>query len=448
MSSAPGHEEGAGLLYPASMLQPLFLALALHAPPDDPVPGLLEPIEARRLKADVERLVSFHTRHSFSETESDERGIGAARRWLEAELRAISEATGGRLEVSTQRFTVDVRGRETEMVNVVGFLPGTEVGETGRTYVVSGHYDSRASNGMDGESFAPGADDDASGTAVVLELARVLAGRAYPANLYFLCVAGEEQGLYGSTHFAEWCVERGVEVDGMLTDDIVGGIEGGNGVVDDETVRCFSRAEDGLHSPSRELARALQASALRYVPGARVQLVFRLDRFGRGGDHKPFDDRGFPAVRLTEANENYARQHQDVRVEDGVRYGDLPEFVSGEYMARVARVNAACLAELALAPAPPESLRMRAAVSYDTQLSWDPVPGAAGYEVVWRETTEPRWTGSLRVGPEVEVLEGRRGRRELVRATVEKVTADTHFFGVRALSADGHRSRVAYPRRP
>ena len=425
-----------------------LLALALAAPVDDPIPGILAEVEPRRLKGDVEKLVSFHTRSSFADTTSDETGIGAARRWLEAEMRAIAEATGGRLQVSTQRFTVSVRGREVEMVNIVGFLPGAEVDATGRTYVVSGHYDSRARNGMDGESFAPGADDDASGTAVVLELARVMAGQEYPANLYFLCVAGEEQGLFGAEHFAEWCVTEGVQVDGMITNDIVGGVEGGNGVVDDVTIRCFSRAEDGMHSPSRELARALRSSAERYVDDARVELIFRLDRFGRGGDHKPFDDRGMPGVRLTEANENYERQHQDVREEDGVQYGDLPEFVSGPYMAKVARVNAACLAELALAPAMPEPPRMRAAVSYDTQLSWAPVAGAAGYEVVWRKTTEPTWTGSLRVGPDVEVLETRRGRRELVRVTVEKVTADNCFFGVRAVSAAGHRSRVAYPERP
>ncbi len=341
-----------------------------------------------------------------------------------------------------------MRGREVEMVNVLGFLPGRIGDPAGRTYVVSGHYDSIPGNGMDAESFAPGADDDASGTAVVLELARVMSAHEYEANLWFLCVAGEEQGLFGSIHFAEWCVSEGIAVDGMITNDIVGGTEGGNGVIDDVTIRCFSRAEDGMHSPSRELARALQTSAERYVSDARVELIFRLDRFGRGGDHKPFDVRGMPATRLTEANEFYARQHQDVKTVDGVRYGDELEFVSGEYMGKVARVNAACLAELALAPPQPEPPHMRAAVSYDTQLSWSPVEGAAGYEVVWRKTTEPQWTGSMRLGPEVEVLESRRGRRELVRVTVEKVSADSYFFGVRSISENGHRSRVAYPERP
>jgi Peptidase family M28 len=432
------------------MLQPVLMALALATPQPtvDPIPAILEEVTPARLMADVERLVSFHTRSSFSETESDERGIGAARRWLLGEMRAISTATGGRLQVSEQRFTVSVRGREVEMVNVVGFLPGRAGDAKARGYVVSGHYDSRARNGMDGESFAPGADDDASGTAVVLELARVMAAERFEANLWFLCVAGEEQGLFGSTHFAEGVVEQGIVVDGMITNDIVGGIEGGNGIKDEVTLRCFSRAEDGMHSPSREMARALQSSARRYVPDMRVELIFRLDRFGRGGDHKPFDERGMPGVRLSEANEFYARQHEDVRVQDGTQFGDLPEFVSAEYMGRVTRVNAATLAELALAPPAPKPPRMRAAVSYDTQLSWEPVPGAASYEVVWRKTTEPQWSGIQVCGPEVSMLETRRGRRELVRATVKGVSADGYFFGVRAVSAEGHRSRVAYPERP
>ncbi len=431
------------------VISSLALALLTSVPhPADPIPPLLAAVDSARLKADVERLVAFHTRHSLSETDSDERGIGAARRWLEARLRSISVQHGGRLEVFTQTFSVTLAGREVEMVNVVGHLRGTLPAERRRVYVVSGHYDSRASDGMDGEAFAPGADDDASGTAVVLELARVMAGETFPADIYFLCVAGEEQGLYGAKHFAAWCGDEGLVVDGMITNDIVGGIEGGNGVVDDRTVRCFSFAEDGLHSPSRELARALQASARRYVPDVDVELIFRLDRFGRGGDHIPFQQAGLPALRLSEANENYARQHQDVREEGGMRYGDLPEFVSGEYMARVARVNGAVLAELALAPAPPREVRMRAAVSYDTQLSWEPSPGAVAYEIVWRKTTQPQWTGRQRVEATVVSRETAGGRGERLRATVKGVTADGAFFGVRALSPQGQRSRVAYPARP
>jgi len=429
-------------------LLPFLLAFTSASSAEDPIPQSIGAVEPGRILADVETLTGFHTRHTASGNDSEDRGIGAARRWLVEQFEAISRETGGRLEVREERFTRSIRGLgDVEMVNVYGFLPGTQGDPLGRTYVVSGHYDSRARQGMDAESFAPGANDDASGTAVVLELARVLSGGEYDANLVFLTVPGEEQGLFGADHFAEQAEARGLAIDGMITNDIVGGGEGGNGITDLRTVRCFSGAE-GLHSTSRELARSIRTSAARYVPDAEVRLIFRLDRFGRGGDHIPFHERGVPAVRLSEANENYARQHQDVRVEDGVQYGDLAEFVSAEYMARVARVNGAALAELAMAPAPPTGLRMRAAVSYDTQLSWSPVAGAAGYEVVWRDTTAPYWEQTLELGAEPSVMRVRGEEREVMRATVEGVTADGAFFGVRSVSASGHRSRVVFPDRP
>lgn len=419
----------------------------------DPIPALLTAADPRRLIADVERLVGFHTRHTLSETESDERGIGAARRWLAAELGRISVATGGRLEVREQRAMGRAVGREVELVNVYGFLPGTEAGPLGRTYVVSGHYDSRVSSGRDTESFAPGANDDASGCAVVLEAARLLSATEFRANLAFLLVPGEEQGLLGAKQFAAAAKASGCVIDGMFTNDIVGGVEGGSspgreGVRDDVTIRCYSNAE-GLHSTSRELARALTASAARYVPDARVKLVYRADRFGRGGDHQAFDAEGFPALRLTEANEHYARQHQDVREEGGVQYGDLPEHVSAVYMARVARVNAAALAELALAPPAPTDVSMRAALTYDAQLGWAPVMGeVAAYEVVWRDTTAPTWTDHMAVDPTPREVTSRGVTRTVVQGAVPGVTADTHFLGVRALSAAGHRSRVALSDKP
>lgn len=439
----------------------LALTTALLQVPAEPIPGILERVDPARPMADVERLVEFHTRHTLSETESETHGIGAARRWLRSELTAISEQTGGRLEVREQRFTAEVLGQEAELVNVFGFLPGTDVGPLGRTYVVSGHYDSRVRNGADATSFAPGANDDASGTAVVLELARIMSQDVYRANLVFLLVPGEEQGLYGAKQFANEAAEKGWNIDGMYTNDIVGGVEGGNGVRDTTTIRCYSEA-DGLHSESRELARALVASAERYVPAANAKLVFRRDRFGRGGDHSAFHAVGFPALRLTEANEHYARQHKAVEVRDGVQYGDLPEYVSAEYMARVTRVNAAALAELALAPAPPERVRMRAAVSYDTQLGWAPSEkdkrdessaaertDVGHYEIVWRDTTEPTWTNASRVESRVREQKLRNGStRTVVQGTVEGITADTNFFGVRAVSPAGHRSRVVLPRRP
>lgn len=417
--------------------------------PRDPIPSMLQRIDPARPMADVEKLVTFHTRHTLSETDSDERGIGAARRWLKQELVSIAEDTGGRLEVREQRFEAMVMGRSAELVNVYGFLPGTEGDPLGRTYVVSGHYDSRASGSLDATSFAPGANDDASGTAVVLELARIMAHDSYRANLVFLLVPGEEQGLFGAKHFAAEAKEAGWDIDGMITNDIVGGVEGGNGIRDEVTIRCYSDA-DGMHSTSRELARALVLSAERYVKDARPKLVFRKDRFGRGGDHQAFHDVGFPALRLTEANEHYARQHKDVELKDGEQFGDLPKFVSAPYMARVARVNAAALAELALAPPPPARIRMRAAVSYDTSLGWSPSSGpVAAYHIVWRDTTAPTWTHAARIAPTVRQTKLRNGEtRATVQGTAEGVTADTCFFGVRSVSAAGHRSRVVLPSRP
>ena len=428
-------------------MRPILLLLCLtglalgHSSSSDPIPAALGEIQPRRLMGDVEKLVGFHTRHTFSETKSDTRGIGAARRWLRRELKAISKQTGGRLQVREQRFAIKARGQEGEGVNVYGFLPGRDVDEQGRTYIVCGHYDSRGSRGMDAEVFAPGADDDASGTAVVLELARIMAGGEYSANLIFLCVPGEEQGLFGSKHFAKVMADNGVDVDGMLTNDIVGGIEGGNGVVDPKTVRCFSKAIDGVHSPSRSLARSMSSSAARYVEGARLKLIFRLDRFGRGGDHIPFDELGYPAARMTEANEFYARQHQNVREDDEGRFGDLAEHVSGDYMALVTSLNAACLAELALAPAAPAPPRIRAALSYHTRLSWTAVPAAASYEVVWRSTTSPDWEG-------VQAVPAPAAGEERVAAKVEGISADSYFFGVRSVSESGHRSRVIVPKNP
>ena len=406
-----------------------------------PIPAILAEVSAERIRARIERLVSFHTRHTASETQSETRGIGAARRWIEADLRESARLSGGRLQVRVQAFDAEIRmgrGREpleVEIVNVYGFLPGTIADPKGRTYVVCGHYDSRAGSSRDVESAAPGADDDASGTAVVLELARAMSRHEFEANLVFLCVAGEEQGLFGSKHFAEWAESEGIFIDGVIADDIVGGVVGGNGVRDERTIRCYSEAE-GLHSPSRELARAMKASAERWVPAANIRLVFRLDRFQRGGDHIPFHRMGVPAVRLSEANEHYGRQHQDVRIEDGVQYGDLVEFVSMEYVAHVARVNGATLGELALAPAPPSNIRMRAAVRYDTELSWTPSPSesVAGYEVVWRDTAAPTWEHVSAVTQENTL-------------TIDGVTADTHFFGVRAVDRAGHRSRVVVPER-
>jgi hypothetical protein len=409
---------------------------AAHPPPAaaqaDPITALLAQVSEKRIRERIAKLVSFETRHTLSDTKSDSRGIGAARRWIEADLRASSAATGGRLDVRTLVSNSKRKdGSEPEVVDVYGFLPGKQKDPLGRTYLVSGHYDSRATDVKDATSPAPGADDDASGTAVVLELARVLAGGEFDANIVFLCVAGEEQGLWGSADFAEFAQAEKLALDGVITNDIVGGVVGGNGVRDEHTVRCFSGG-DSLHDPSRELARSLFDSAKRYVPDMAVELVFRIDRFRRGGDHVPFHNLKIPAVRLTEANEDYRHQHQDVDARKGV--GDLLDFVSEAYVARVARVNGALVAELASAPPAPRDVKLKGAVRYDTEIEWSASPGAAGYVVVWRATTSATWEKKSALAAETKV--------------VLPVIADNCFFGVRAVDAQGHESRTAIPAQP
>jgi hypothetical protein len=416
------------------MIHALAFVVLAQAPAEDPVPAILKEISAARIRERIEKLVAFGTRNTFSDTTSETRGIGAARRWIEADLRASSAAAGGRLEIRTLSGMHKRKdGPDVEVVDVYGFLPGRVKDPLARTYLVCGHYDSRAGKADDAESAAPGADDDASGTAVVLEMARAMSVREFEANLVFLIVAGEEQGLWGSGDFAEWAGKEKLQLDGVVTNDIVGASVGGNGKKNETVVRCFSGGE-GLHDPSRELARSLVDAARRYLPDTRVELVFRLDRLGRGGDHIPFHKAGIPALRLTEENEHYDRQHKDVGAPGPGRTGDLAEYVSEEYVARVARLNAALLADLALAPPAPTGVVLKGAAKYDATLSWEPAAGAAGYVVVWRDTTSPVWQERSAVIREAQV--------------VLPVLADDRFFGVRAVDALGHESRTAIPKTP
>jgi Zn-dependent M28 family amino/carboxypeptidase len=308
------------------------------------------------------------------------------------------------------------------------------------------------SSPTDAECDAPGANDDASGTAVVMELARVMSKRTFDASIVFMAVAGEEQGLVGATHFAEEAKKAGTNVEAMFTNDIVGSTLGGNGVRDRRSVRVFSegvpsseteqeaatrRSVGGENdSPARQLARFIVEAGARYLPGFNVRMVYRRDRYLRGGDHIPFLERGYAAVRFTEPNEDYNHQHQNVRTENGTRYGDLPEFVDFAYVAEVARTNCAALAELARAPARPRDVRIvTKRLTNDTDLEWaaNKEPDLAGYEVVWRDTTSPFWTGSRFVG-------------RATSYTVKGMSKDNYFFGVRAVDRDGNRSPVSYPR--
>ncbi|MEZ6037628.1 MAG: M20/M25/M40 family metallo-hydrolase [Planctomycetota bacterium] len=404
-------------------------------------------IDAARIEADVRTLVGFGTRHVLSRTDSDTEGTGAARKWLRERFEAIAADSNGRLLVSMQSAKVPCRRSgmppEVEVVNVVATLRGTTDPE--RIYVVGGHYDSRNGDGADGVGIAPGAVDDASGTALVLEACRVLSRRALPATILFVAYDGEEQGLLGSQAHAAALAAADAKVDGMITCDIVGNTRGMDGVRYRDFVRCFSYAPTGNDSFGRSLARAVSYAARTHVPDFAVKLIFRGDRYGRGGDHRSFFDRGYPSVRMTEPREDFSRQHQNLTERDGKPYGDLPDYADFAYTADVARVVVATLAELASAPPPPlVSNAQLARDAYDTQLVFELPSGATDFEFVWRETTEPDWTHVV-AAADAEVRRASSGRSV---ATLRGVCLDDVVVGVRTVGADGSRSRVATPPEP
>lgn len=421
------------------------------------VEAVLAEISPARIEAAVRKLVGFGTRHTLSDPDDPNRGIGAARRWIKAELESYAKASGGRLKVEEDSFKQPKAARvptPTTLVNLVATLPGTSPTSRDRYLVVSGHYDSIPRPLSDAKADAPGANDDASGTAAVLELARVMSGHTYDATVVFLAVPGEEQGLLGATHWAEKAKAGGLAIEAMFTNDIIGNTAGGNGVHDNRRVRVFSEgvpsdeteAQARLRKsiggendgPSRQLARYIKDVAGRYMPSFEVTLVYRRDRYGRGGDHIPFNERGAAAVRFTEPNENFDRQHEKVEVRDGVAYGDTVEFVDFAYVAQVARVNAAALATLALAPAPPSAVRFGSArQAYDTSLTWTKGtdPDLAAYRVVWRETYQPFWTHAQEFPADPSAL-------------VKGLSKDDLFFAVQAVDRDGNPSLPVVPRPP
>lgn len=426
---------------------------------DAEIGRIVREIDVRNIERTIRKLVSFGTRNTLSEQESATRGIGAARDWLFDEFGKIAAQTGGRMTVEKQWYLQEAqpppRGRvphPTILTNVVAVLRGSQTASERRLYVVSGHYDSMCTSPTDAVCDAPGANDDASGVAAVLEMARVMSKYKFDATIIFMAVAGEEQGLLGSTYFAEQAKQKALNIEGMFTNDIVGNSVGGNGVHDDATIRVFSegvpsnesereanvrRGVGGENdSASRQLARFVKDAGAAYVPAMKVMMVYRRDRYLRGGDHIPFLERGFPALRFTEPNEDYKHQHQNVRVENGVQYGDLPQFVDFAFIAQVARVNAASLASLARAPAVPKSVGIvTTRLTNDTDLKWaaNTEDDLAGYEIVWRETTSPMWTNARFVGA-------------VTSYTMKGMSKDNYFFGVRAVDREGHRSPVGFPR--
>jgi acetylornithine deacetylase/succinyl-diaminopimelate desuccinylase-like protein len=437
----------------------LFIALVSSSPaqkrekPNPEIEKMLREVSAKRIETDIRKLVSFGTRNTNSEHDNPTRGIGAARDWIFAEFQKISADCGNCLTVEKQTFLQPKAARIPEPINITNVfatLRGTTDPE--RIYVVSGHYDSMCQDPSDGKCDAPGANDDASGTAAVIEMARVMSKRKFDATIIFMAVAGEEQGLLGARHFAEQAAAKKWNIEAMFTNDIIGGVTTFKNSPDRNSVRVFAegvpsneteqeaatrRSVGGENdSSARQLARFIKETADIYSPKFRVMMIYRRDRYGRGGDHIPFLEKGYAAVRFTEPNEDYDHQHQNVGTREGKFYGDTIEYVDFDYVANVTRINIASMARLALAPARPKNVGMvTGRLGNDTELKWDASTESdiAGYEIVWRDTTSPTWTNSLSVG-------------NVTNYVMKNMTKDNYFFGVRAVDRDGNKSPVSYPR--
>ena len=410
---------------------------------------------AARLQTDIAKLAGFGTRNTLSDTISDTRGIGAARRWIRDEFERISAACNGCLEVHYQGFLVkgDPNSRiaeDTWLVNVFAVQRGTT--HPNRRIIMSGDIDSRASSSTDGDTDAPGANDNATGMAGTLEAARVLTKYQFSNTIVYAGLSGEEQGLFGGKHLAKVAREEGWEIIGVLNNDMIGNISGIDGVIDNTTFRVFSEPTpvtdteqqrrwrrfyggevDGI---SRQLARYVDKMTDQYMTNLDAIMIYRLDRFGRGGHHRPFNDEGFAGVRIMETHENYNRQHQDIRVEDGIAYGDVIAGVDFDYCARLTAVNAIVLAGLAWAPPVPKNVMIGGAVRPSTRLIWDPVDDSnlAGYKIYWRDTTSPQWQYSRYID------------KSITDFTLKNIVIDNFLFGVAAVGKDGNESLVTFPK--
>jgi hypothetical protein len=430
-------------------------AVTAVGPPVSPeVRQMLHEVSADRIQQSIQQLVSFGTRHTLSSQTDPNRGIGAATNWVFDRFQQAATASDGRMTVEKQSFVQPPGPRNPNPVtvtNVIATLHGTQQESADRIYLVSGHLDTRCTDVLDFQCDAPGADDDGSGVAAVLELARVMAPHKFDATIKFVSFAGEEQGLFGSTFFANQAKQQGRNIAGMFSNDIIGSTLGQNGERDRRDVRLFAEGppsnetaqEAALRrtmgsendSPARQLARFVKEQAERAVPKMNVWIIYRRDRFLRASDHVPFLDNRYPADRFTEPNEDFRHEHQNVRVENGVQFGDLAQFLDYDYIAHVAQINGAALAALANGPAAPSGVKVEAStLSVDTQLEWqpNPEPDLAGYEIVYRDTTEPTWTHTIKVG-------------NVTSFTVKGITKDNFLFGVRAIDRDGNQSVVRFP---
>ena len=421
---------------------------------DQQIKKMVDEVSEKNIEMIVRKLVTFETRHSLSDTTSTTSGIGAARNWIKSELERYSKASGGRLKVEFDTFTQAADGRRiaspTVMKNVLGILPGTDPSDE-RIFIVSGHYDSRASDVNDSKIFAPGANDDASGTAAAMELARVMSQYKFNCTIIFVAMVAEEQGLYGAVNLAKRAKDEQWNLAGMITNDIIGNTYGmETGIKDNNSVRIFSEGVSVTESPAeasrrastgsendgqaRQFARYVKEVSERYVDQLNVKLIYRRDRYLRGGDHTPFSQQGFAGIRITEMNEDFDRQHQDVRKENGVDYGDLPDFVDYSYAQKVTRMNLASLANLALAPQEPLNVGiLTSGLTNKTVLKWESPVGEkpSGYYVVMRETTSPVWEKKFYITGNKASL---------------NYSKDNYYFGVQSVDDEGHESLVVIPR--
>ncbi|MBD3749870.1 MAG: M20/M25/M40 family metallo-hydrolase [Sphingobacteriales bacterium] len=421
---------------------------------DPRIEKMVKEVSSATIEANVRKLVSFGTRNTLSDTTSTTTGIGAAGHWIKNEFEKYGEASGGRLKVSYDTFIQPADGRrvlkDAVLKNIIAVLPGTDPNDN-RIFIVSGHYDSRVSDVNNVTSTAPGAVDDASGTAVTLELARVMSQQKYHATIIFAALVGEEQGLYGSAHLAKRAKAEGWNVNAMITNDIVGNTYSSEtDLKDNRSVRVFSEGVPALETQqeanirnavggendgkAREFARYVKEIGERYVDQLEVKLIYRRDRYLRGGDHSSFSKEGFSAVRVTEMNENFNHQHQDLRTENGIVYGDLPEFLDYNYIQKICRMNLAVLANIAEAPAEPQNVGVVTSdLTNNTTLKWDAPKSnkPAGYYILMRETTAPYWE-----------------RKTFVTGTQVTVpySKDNYFFAVQSVDAEGHESAIVFPK--
>jgi len=432
----------------------MTIVIVAQSPPsqDDRLYDIQGAISADRLASDITRLADFGTRHTLSDTVSNTRGIGAARRWIKSEFDQISKDCGGCLEVNYQRGMVK-QGEsrripnDTWIVNVMAIKRGTKY--PNRYIIMSGDIDSRISDPLNATDDSPGANDNASGMAGVIESARVLSKYDFESSIIFVGLSGEEQGLFGGKIMAQAAKEDEWDIIGILNNDMIGNIKGIDGVIDNRSFRIFSEADRAdedeqkriwkrfyggeVDGPSRQLARYVHRITSQYLPQMKPKMIYRLDRFGRGGHHRPFNDAGFPGIRIMETHENYNMQHQDIRTDDGIAYGDVLEGVDFEYCSKLTAVNAINLASIAWSPPPPAGLMIGGAVKPSTVLRWDAGDEqVAGYIVHWRDTTAPQWQYSRYVG-------------NVTEHTLENVVIDNYLFGVSSVSKDGHQSVVSYP---